>query len=144
MAAIRTLIAVSTLVFRLTHYPQRVGIIQQHNRVSIRKAAIFTKIEISSQLHDGLLAIFIRLRAYLLRFLAAMKKTKLLSELRVSLEQELRENGYTKTGKIEICCDGNTFVIRGKAKSYYQKQMAFNIAKRIGQGVEIKDDLTVD
>ncbi len=72
-----------------------------------------------------------------------MKKTKLLSELRVTLEQALRENNHTKTGKIEICCDGNAFVIRGRAKNYYQKQMAFIIAKRLGSGVEIKDDITV-
>jgi len=73
-----------------------------------------------------------------------MKKTKLLSELRVSLEQELRNNNHTKTGKIEICCDGNTVVVRGRTKNYYQRQMAVSIVKRLGCGLEIKDDLKVD
>jgi osmotically-inducible protein OsmY len=73
-----------------------------------------------------------------------MKKTKLLSELKLTLEQGLKENGHTKTSKIRITCDGDIVTIQGKVKSYYQKQMVLSVVKKLGGFMEIKDDVIVD
>jgi len=73
-----------------------------------------------------------------------MKKTKLVSEIRLALEKGLKENGHTKMGKIQVECNGNKISIRGQVKTYYQKQMVITVVKQIG-GVffEISDDVTV-
>ena len=83
-------------------------------------------------------------KAYLLINLSAMKKTKLVSELRLALEQGLRANGHTRTGKIQVGYDGEVIFVEGKVKSYYQKQMVFNVVKKIVGMAEIRDDVTVD
>lgn len=72
-----------------------------------------------------------------------MKKTKLVSELRVALEKGLKENGHTKMKKIKISCDSQQVFIQGKVSNYYAKQMILEVVKQIASGLEIKDGVIV-
>ena len=73
-----------------------------------------------------------------------MKKTKLISQLRLELEKGLKDNGHTRMKKIEISCMGTEIVIRGKVESYYAKQMVLSVVKRIVGGMTIMDNVSVD
>ena len=84
-----------------------------------------------------LLAIY---STYLLGLAASMKKTKVISQLKVVLEQGLKTNGHRK---IQITCDGIGVAVYGTVRSYYEKQMVLTTIQKIGGSVEIKDNLTV-
>lgn len=73
-----------------------------------------------------------------------MKKTKLISEIRMALEKGLKENGHTKTGKIRVESEDGMIFVRGTVKTYYQKQMVLSVMKQVGGFPEITEDITVE
>lgn len=72
-----------------------------------------------------------------------MKKTKLISEVRIALEKGLKENSHTKTEKIRVEVEGSKIFVRGIVRSYYQKQMVLAVMKQVGCLSEITEDIIV-
>jgi len=68
----------------------------------------------------------------------------LATDLALAIEQELKENGYTRTTKLEIECDCDSISVGGKVTSYYKKQIILELVKRIvKRQVTIKDNVKV-
>lgn len=73
-----------------------------------------------------------------------MKKTKLVSDIRLALEEGLKENGYLRKTKIRIDFDGDKIFVRGTVKTYYQKQMVLLVMKKVGVLSSITEDIIVE
>lgn len=71
-------------------------------------------------------------------------KTQLAADLTLAIERELKENGHTRTVKLEIECDCDSISIGGNVTSYYRKQMILEVVRKIvKKQMSIKDNVKV-
>lgn len=73
-----------------------------------------------------------------------MKKTKLVSDIRIALEKGFKENGHLRKAKIRIDFDGDKIFVRGTVRTYYQKQMVLSVMKQVGVLSTIAEDIIVE
>ena len=66
------------------------------------------------------------------------KKTMLLCKV---VQDELNSNGYWKPNQVIVVLDGDSLHLTGRVRTYFHRQMAIAVAKKIG--IEIRDEILV-
>jgi hypothetical protein len=66
------------------------------------------------------------------------KKTAILCKV---VQDELNSNGYLKPNQVVVVLDGGSLHLTGKVRTYFHRQMAIAVAKKIG--IEIRDEILV-
>lgn len=71
-----------------------------------------------------------------------MKKTKLIFDLALAIDQELKACGYNM--KIQIIWRDGVIFVNGRVRSYHHKQVILSKVIKKAGGAEIRDDVIVD